>query len=266
MVVTTAHLVGMVRSHRLYTHPIFEHWAQEAPTPDVIAAMFHQIQCFCASTRPGWAFPEGLRSLGLKRQAELMEEIVASESGHGPQLARMAGHIVNRAAGRPCFADVYDQEAVEAGLKKASDAILGALPGYDKKTGLTVQAEQAIAVFDRRKQTDPESVWRSLGTALALEIISNQELIPGEKLALVDSNHYGASLDEPEMEYLKEHWGELGAEQHHEQNVVEAVTSAVSRHNKSLIAQGMQDFLDALTHLWDVIDTSLLRSGYAVAA
>ncbi len=61
METTTARLVGMVKNHRLYTHPLFEHWAQEMPAPDVLGAMFHQIQCFCASTRPGWAFPDGLR-------------------------------------------------------------------------------------------------------------------------------------------------------------------------------------------------------------
>lgn len=263
---TTKRLVEMIRQHRVYRHPIFEHWAQQAPPADVLGAMFHQIQCFCASTRPGGAFPVGLRVAGLARQAELIEEIVTSESGHGRDLAVMAGHVINRAAGTPVFADLQDQATVEAGLKAASDRVLGGLPGYDARSGLTVQARRAIAVFDRRRHTDRESVLRSLGTALALELISNRQLIPGEKLALVDSRQYDVSLDEPEMHYLAEHWGECGAEQQHEQNVLDAIESAVTAETERLIEQGVADFCDALARLYDVIDTSLLQSGYAIAA
>jgi len=263
---TTTELVEQVTRHRLYTHPIWEHWAESPPPPDVVGALFHQIQCFCASTRPGGALPEGLRALGLGHQAELLEEIVASEAGHGPELATMAAHIINQAAGRSVFGDLYDQAVIEAGLKKASDRILGTLPAYDPITGLTVQARRAITVFERRKLTDPASVMRNLGTALALEIISNQELIPGEKLALVDSGHYRVSLDAPEMHYLKEHWGECGAEHQHEANVVTAVETALSRDNEQLIHRGVVDFLEALVRLWDVLDAALLQSGYAEAA
>ena len=162
---TTTELVEQVTRHRLYTHPIWEHWAESPPPPDVVGALFHQIQCFCASTRPGGALPEGLRALGLGHQAELLEEIVASEAGHGPELATMAAHIINQAAGRSVFGDLYDQAVIEAGLKKASDRILGTLPAYDPITGLTVQARRAITVFERRKLTDPASVMRNLGTA-----------------------------------------------------------------------------------------------------
>jgi hypothetical protein len=82
----------------------------------------------------------------------------------------------------------------------------------------------------------------------------------------VDSRQYRVSLEDPEMHYLAEHWGELGAEQQHEQNVIEAVTAAVTPDNERLIEQGALDFCNALARLWDVIDASLLQSGYAVAA
>lgn len=255
-----------IRQHRVYSHPMFGHWARHSPEPSVIGAMFHQIQCFCASTRPGWSFPEGLRKLGYEEQAGLMEEIVESESGHGPELAMMAGHIVNRAAGEVVFKDLKDWESVEAGLKVDSDRILGRLPSYDASTGLTVQARRAIAIFDRRKRTDRESVLSSLGSALALEIISNQSLIPGEKLALIDSSNYGVTLEDPEMHYLKEHWGECGAEQQHERNVVTAIDASAGTADTRIIQDGVHRFVEALASLWDVIDASLLSSGYSNAA
>jgi len=266
----TVDLVERVRHHRLYTHPIWEHWVQAEPSPDVLGALFHQIQRFCASTRPGWVFPDGLRKIGLERQAELLEEIVSSEAGHGPELATMAAHIINRASirasGDRLFSELCDQSGVEGWLKGASDRVLGTLPGYDAMTGLTVQARQAIAVFERRKSAEPGTVLQNLGTALALEVISNQELIPGEKCALVDSGLYGVSLEEPEMHYLKEHWGECGAERQHEANVVRAIEGALSEENEDLIRRGVDDFLNSLARLWDVLDAALLKSGCQEAA
>jgi len=258
---TVENLVDQVKSHRLYDHPMYDHWAQAVPPPDVTGAVFHQIQKFCASTRPGLAFPEGLRSLGWLEQSRLIEEIVVSESGHGSDLATMAGYIVNRSAPGTVFADVEHQGTVEAGIKEFSDHLLGTLPGYVRPTGLTAQASAAIGVFLRRGDPDPETTVKNLGTALALEIISNRSLIPGEKHALVDSGNYGVTLEDPEMHYLADHWGEAGAEQQHEQNVLEAVGSVLDPSTSPLIEQGVADFLETLSALWDVIDAALLRSG-----
>lgn len=260
---TIDHLVDDIRQHRCYTHPVFQHWAANRPSPDVLAALFHQIQKFCASTRPGWDFPAALAGHDLLRESELLTEIVESEADHGPELARMAGFIVNQATGEHACPDIYDQADVEARLKKQSDRILGSLPGYTPDEGLTVQARQAIAVFDRRKRTDLEATFRNLGTALALEMISNNHLIPGEKICLVDSGAYGASIDQPEMHYLLEHWGEVGAEQQHEKNAVAAVASVLDDTTEPLIRQGAMEFLDALAGLWDLLDSALLQSGRA---
>lgn len=254
-------LVADIRQHRCYNHPIFEDWAANRPAPDVIAALFHQIQKFCASTRPGWSFPDALAEHDLLRESELLNEIVESEADHGPELARMAGFIVNQATGEAAYPNVYNQEDVEAGLKEQSDRLLGSLPGYSRDEGLTVQARQAIAVFDRRKVTDLDATYRNLGTALALEMISNNHLIPGEKTCLVDSGAYGASLDQQEMHYLLEHWGEVGAEQQHEKNAVAAVGSVLNEKTEPLIREGSVEFLDSLAALWDVLDSALLQSG-----
>lgn len=259
-------LVAEVQDHRVFGHPLYRHWSETLPSVDVSGALFHQIQSFCASTRPGCAFPDALRSFGWQEQAGLMVEIVDSEAGHGPELAAMAGHIINRSGEGTLYPDVFDGARVEAGLKQASDRLLSGLPGYDISTGHTAQADAAIAVFRRRELADKGSTVRNLGTALALEIVSNQSLIPGEKAALVDSGSYGVSLDEPEMHYLAEHWGECGAEQLHEQNVIKAVGATLSGDTSDEIEAGVRDFVESLAALWDVLDSALLSSGIRPAA
>jgi hypothetical protein len=254
-------IVSHVRGHRCYAHPIFDHWAKTNPAPEVIGALFHHIRCFCDSTRPGLNFPQGLKDRGLDKGCELLQEIVKSEEDHGPQLAAMAGHIINLAAKRETFPNVYDQVAVESGLKACSDKILGSLPGYDHQTGLMPQTKSAIAVFHRRRRTDEESIYCNLGTTLALEIISNRHLIPQEKHCLVDSCLYGASLDQPEMHYLLEHYGETGAEAHHEQNAIDAIASVIDESHKPLVHAGADAFLNNLVSLWDLLDSALLGSG-----
>ncbi len=253
-------VVAYIRNHRCFTHPIFENWAAANPDVEQLGALFHQIQCFCASTRPGWDMPAALARHGLAEQSRLMQEIVESEANHGPELATMAGHILNRRAGRAVCPDLYDQAAVEGRLRRHSDELLGDVPGYDAATGLTPEARAAIGVFERRKLGDRETTLRNLGTALALEMISNGQLIPGEKRCLVDSGLYGARLDEPEMHYLLEHYGEIGAEQQHEKNAVAAVAAVLNAQTEPVILRGVDDFLDALCALWDVLDARLLRA------
>lgn len=261
MAMTIDDLVAQIRGHRCYSHPIFNHWAKVTPDTETVGALFHQIRSFCDSTRPGHNFPEALKSHQLSAESALLQEIVESEENHGPELATMAGYIVNRVAGREVFTDLYDQHAVEAGLKQFSDRLLGTLPGYEPTTGLLAQTRRARAVFDGRQATDRDNTIRNLGIALALEMISNRQLIPGEKACLVDAGHYGASLDDPEMHYLLEHWGEIGAEQQHEKNAITAVGSVLNEHTEQLIRDGAMAFLDALCALWDTLDTALLTSG-----
>jgi hypothetical protein len=258
---SVAKIADRIRNHRCYTHPIFENWARVRPGANTVGALFHQIQCFCASTRPGGKFPGALAGLGLDRQSHLLQEIVESEENHGPELATMAGFILNRAAGTSVCEDLSDQEAVESTLRDCSDQILGNLPDYDLETGLAVQTRRAIAVFERRNRTDPETTYRNLGTAVALEMISNRQLIPGEKHCLVDSGIYDADINQQEMHYLLEHWGEAGAEIQHEKNAFAAIESVVDEKTLPLILAGVDDFLNALVDLWDLLDSALLGSG-----
>jgi hypothetical protein len=265
MPITIDELVERVQDHRCYNHPIFEHWAQVQPESPVVGALFHQIRNFCDATRPGGKFPGALAMHKLSQESVLLQEIIESEENHGAQLATMAGYVVNKAAGRPVFGDLYDQQLVEQGLKELSDQILKNLPGYDPKTGLLAQTRRARAVFDGRQQVDLDATLRNLGTALALEMVSNRHLIPGEKIALVDADLYGVGLEDAEMHYLFEHWGEIGAEQQHEKNAVAAVGSVLTEDTETLVVEGADAFLDALAAMWDVLDSALLASGRPAA-
>jgi len=259
---TANELVAYVRAHRCYSHPIFHNWVATNPDTEVVGALFHQINCFCASTRPGWNFPTAVKDLGLFEESDLLQEIVESEEDHGSLLLTMVAYILNRSAKFDLCPDIHDGAAIEKKLKAYSDKILGSLPGYDPESGLTAQTQRAMAVFDRRKNVDRNSVFRNLGTALALEIISNRQLIPGEKHCLIDSRLYGAEMTDPEMHYLVEHWGEIGAEQQHEKNAIAAVASVLNEDTKDLIFEGVEDFLESLLKMWDLLDCALLESGY----
>ncbi len=259
-------IVEYIRSHRCYKHPVFKHWVAVNPSPEAIGAFFHQLQCFCTATRPGWNFPKALEILGMQMESELLQEIVDSEVDHGPALATMAGFIVNCAAKHSICPNLYDRTAVEGKLKDYSDQLLGSLPGYDPETGLTVQTQKAIAVFERRKQKDYEPTLLNLGSALALEMVSNNHLIPGEKYCLIDRGLYEATMEHPEMRYIVEHWGALGAEQQHEEKICKAVASVLNEETEALIIEGANGLLESLVSFWDLLDTALLQSGYKSAA
>lgn len=248
-------------SHPCYSHPVFQNWAQANPEPAVIGALFHQIRKFCDSTRPGLNFPEALDKLGLDEESKLQQEIIESESGHGPELAMMAGYIINKAAGKEVIENVYDQLAVEKKLKEYSDMLLEKLPGYQLQEGLTAQTSKAIDVFLRREKTDEINTWRNIGATIALETISHNHLIPGEKLALIDSNLYDVDMEDNQMHYLKEHWGELGAEAHHEENAFKILDSIVDERNLQYVMEGVDDFLTSVNDMWNLLDSALLCSG-----
>src|SRR2546423_14609856 len=127
---TVTEVVDYVHAHRCFNHPIFNIWASADPDPEVIGALFHQIQKFCASTRPGLGFPGALTAHGLGAQSHLIMDIVESESGHGKDLATMAGFILNRRAGQPIWADLGDQVAGGPRLQAVSLKVLGNLTGY----------------------------------------------------------------------------------------------------------------------------------------
>lgn len=251
-------LVKYIETHDCYSHPVFSYWVDANPPPKVLGAAFHQIQSFCASTRPGGNFPEALDHLGFDTGSHLVQEIVESEENHGPELATMAAHIINQVSDQAMVDPKASTDEIEGFLKSCSDEILGNLPGYSKNDGLMIQTREAKKVFDRRMKTDKINTYRNLGVTLALEIISHRHLIPGEKQALVDSGIYSTSLDHDDMHYLLEHWGECGAEAHHEENATNALISVINEDTYPYMLQGAQEFLDKLERMWDTVSETLL--------
>jgi len=173
----------------------------------------------------------------------------------------MAGHILNKSAEQKIISDVFNQNLVESKLKAYSDSILKNIPGYDKETGLALQTRKARAVFFRRNKMDRENTWRNIGSTIALETISHQHLIPGEKHCLIDNKLYSVNLKDNEMHYLEEHWGELGAEKEHEANALQILDSIINKKNAKFIMEGVNDFLNSLYALWNFLDSVLLQSG-----
>jgi hypothetical protein len=263
---TIKQLLNHVENHRCYTHPLFYNWGKVNPDVGTLGALFQQIQLFCSSTRAGGNYLEAMKVHNLAKENHLQQAIVESEANHGPELATMAGYVINKKAKQTIFADVYDQEAVENKLKSYSNQLLGNLPGYNKDTSLTLQAQKSIDILNRRQETDYETTIKNIGTTLALEKISNRQLIPGEKHCLVDCNLYDLNINDPEMHYLLEHFGEIGAEQEHEKYAIEMVESVLNEKKAPLILEGVDDFLNALACLWDLLDSALLQSGYQQVA
>lgn len=266
MSTTIDQLLSRIESHRCFTHPLFQNWAKVNPDVETVATLFQQIQLFCSSTRPGGNYLEAMKVHGLVKENHLQQAIVESEENHGPELATMAGYVINKKANKTIFPDLYDQEAIENKLKEYSNNILGNLPGYNKNTSLALQTQKAIDVLNRRQATDYETTIKNIGTTLALEKISNRQLIPGEKHCLVDANLYNLDINDPEMHYMLEHWGEIGAEQEHEKCAVEMVESVLNEKTEALIIEGIDDFLNALASVWDLLDSALLQSGYQQVA
>jgi hypothetical protein len=254
----TSELVNHIRNHHCYNHPLFHHWATVNPTADVVGALFHHIQRLCSCTRPALNFENGLARLELDAECKILSAIVKSEADHGPQLATMAAHIVNRRSGNIVFTDLSDQAAIEAQLAKYSAQKLGMMPGYDIATSSLPEDRRVWEIFGRRTTDDAETTYLNIGSLLAIELLANGHIIPGEVHCLLNAGLYGLNIEDREMEYLKEHAGEAGAENWHEREAICAVEGVLTSSNEQLVFQGANDCLDAIAALWDVLDRGLL--------
>jgi hypothetical protein len=259
-------LVNHIRAHRCYSHPIFKHWAEVRPKPEVIGAFFHHMEGLCTASRYSWDFEEGLAKLDMFEGKKILQDIVASEEDHGPHLATMAGFLMNRAAGRTICPDLLDQQGVENKLKECSQKFFSSLPGYDQHSGRTRQDRRISKVFERRTLTDSESTYRNIGTLLAVEMIAAGHVFPGEMHCLFETGLYGVTRANPEMQYLFEHAGSEGAENWHAQTAIQAAGAALNESTETLIREGADECLDAIADLWDLLDSTLLIPDYTSAA
>ncbi len=188
-----------LNTHPVFEHPIYKQIAYQKLDQESMKSFWRHMGKYCALTRPGHNFIPSLRTAGLTQTADNMESIIASEAGHGKELETMAQYLIGKTI--TC-----------SQLKKVFK--LDTIPSLQ-------EMEQIFAV---RKSLDPKNIPYNLGVTLALEILANQNIIPGEVEAFVDCGHYQVSLTDPETHYLAEHAGEAGAEAHHEKLITEAIT------------------------------------------
>lgn len=251
-------LVTYIRAHRCLNHPIFHHWAQVNPSAEVIGAFFHHQQTACNATRPGRNFDQGLTNMDMAEATQTLKEIVASEEDHGPHLARMAGFLMNRASGRTIHPDLDDKEGIEEVMRNCSRTFFSHLPGYDPGPGFLKQDRAVRQVLMRRELTDRDSTYRNIGTLVAVEMLAAEHVFPGEMKCLIESGFYRATANDREMEYLIEHWGESGAEAWHSEKSIAAARPLMNEETEPLMFAGAAECLDAISNLWDILDSTLL--------
>ncbi len=258
MLLTSDKIKAYITSHRCYQHSLFFDWAKANPSYNIVAPCLHQIRCFCDSTRIDHNFSTALRHHGYTEEADLQNEIVESESTHYDELLIMAAYIVNCSAKKTIIHDINDVIQIGYILRITSNLYFCNVPNYNQETGLIKQTREAIDIFEKRKKTDLHNTWRNIGATIALETISHQQLIPGEKHAFVDSGIYGITLEDPPMHYLKKHWGEHGAEKQHETNAYTILDAILDDGNARYIMEGISGFLDSVAALWDRLDEAIL--------
>ncbi len=188
-----------LNTHPVFMHPIYKQIAKQKLDQESMKSFWKHMGTYCALTRPGHNLRNSLNNAGLVQAASNFDTIIASESGHGEELEIMARYLTSRA--------------------KVRSGVQNILPS---RTPPSLQEMEKI--FAVRKSLDPKNIPYNLGVTWALEVIANQNIIPGEVAAFVDSKHYQVSLTDPEMHYLAEHAGEAGAEATHEKLITEAIT------------------------------------------
>jgi len=154
-----------------------------------------------------------------------------------------------------------DLAAIAALLRWSSTEQFAGLGGFDPDTAMPPQTRAATALFASRSFTEPERVYFSLGAMLTVEFFANRHIIPGEKAAFVDSRRYHRTLADPEMHYLAERWGELGAEHAHEALIRRVIDQLADPRALAAVDQGVSEACQRIESFYDLLYTTLLQSG-----
>ncbi len=177
---------------------------------------------YCSPTREGHALPQVLARAGMIEASRLVASIFASEAGHDTELEITARYLAERCRIR--------ERIMSTQIKSL---------------------KRLRAIFDQRKSTNPSTIPHNLGILLGIEKLANRNIIPGEVAAFITSGHYNCSLETPEMRYLADHYGELGAEEDHEQKIIKVVSqlheeSAAISAGETTIYEATQAYYDEM--------------------
>ncbi|MBP6084717.1 hypothetical protein KA517_00570 [Candidatus Gracilibacteria bacterium] len=182
-------------THPVFDHPIYKTIAKAPLYRDQMMLYWQGMGSYCAPTREGHALPQVLAKAGMIEASLLVASIFTSEAGHDIELAITARYFAEHCRTR--------EQVVRADIRSL---------------------RHLRAIFDERKSTDPRTIPHNLGILLGIEKLANRNIIPGEVAAFITSGHYDCYLETPEMHYLAEHYGELGAEEDHERKIVAVVS------------------------------------------
>lgn len=197
----------------VFNHEIYDYMAQQPLNSAQMRLWWDGMGNYCKPTRnPG----QWLRALPATHKAtkEALMKVFESESGHEKTLAIMAQHLIERCEVRVELAAKISQE----------------------KRQIAPPLQAFKNLLAKRESKNTIDTPHNLGTMLGIERLANQNIIPGEVKAFIDSKHYRVKLSDPEMHYLEEHYGELGAESWH-QATLERISKTLGRDDEILIAE-----------------------------
>ncbi|MBP7057017.1 hypothetical protein KBB08_00830 [Candidatus Gracilibacteria bacterium] len=213
-------------THPVFDHPIYETIAKTPLYRDQMLLYWQGMGSYCAPTREGHALPQVLAKAGMVDASQLVASIFASEAGHETELEITARYLAEQCRTR--------EQIVRAKIKSL---------------------RHLRAIFDERKSTNPRTISHNLGVLLGIEKLANRNIIPGEVAAFISSGHYGCHLNTPEMHYLAEHYGELGAEEDHERKIVAVV--AKLPEDREAIEAGEATIYEATQAYYDEMQDKL---------
>ncbi len=245
---------SVIEDHSVFKNDFFEVWSKQPPRTGLAAALLFQIQAFCAATRKDGQLVKALQGID-KAASESVSVIIASEQGHGIALSVMCGFILSCTPGNQ--GTIPDQvKEIDKFLREKSIEELG--------VELLSETRELIKLFEPIKHTNRSEIMSALGVRLAVEILANRQIIPGELQAFIDSKKYvlkgkPIELTSPKMNYLREHAGEYGAEQEHEKKMFSVLLAAVEETDLPVVVNGSIQMCDALEKLYNKMKAHLVE-------
>lgn len=214
-------LIRAINEHRAGRHIVFAVLEKKKPPDDKLAKWFSHMAQFCVMAREIHSLPDNLRLYERpkedrrEKQAKLIERVRDQEKANG--------ELYNRLASRICRRMVEPSRELTPALRKMK------------------------FIFDQRDYDDQEALNYSLGAFLALDVMTDHHIIPGQIKCFVGSGHYGVALGDPDIEYLNKHLREYEHASRHDMKLKSAdliVTETPSSY--AYVNKGMQEFLDTL--------------------
>lgn len=215
----------------VFSHEIYDYMAARQLNDAQMKLWWYGMSSYCKPTRVAGQW---LTTIPNSHQevVEALKAVFSSESGHEMTLDTMAEYLIAKCEVRTDLTVLLSQQ----------------------KRLIAPPLKTINKLLAKRNSTDPNDTADNLGTMLGIECLANQNIIPGEVKAFVDSGHYKVTLKDPEMRYLDEHYGDLGAESWH-QATLERISQSLGREAEVLKAERV--IYQATAHFYESMLNSL---------